>query len=81
MNSLKRGASMAFAPHGRDGSQIVEIVSTSNHFNTVQAKLERELEEKKNQAGAELDHLQELRMFMNELGRYKLKLLDKVWPI
>lgn len=78
MNILNRGQSLQFGTHIRDSAQSVENVTASMHFNTIQANLEKKLSEKNGQASRDLDHLQELRMFMNELARYKLKLQEKV---
>lgn len=81
MNSLKRGSTVQYSGNMREGTPTVDVITPATHFNTIQAKLEHELCERSNQAGRDLDHLQELRSFMNELARYKLKLEEKVQEV
>lgn len=78
MNPLKRGPTAPFPTHFRENANQVEVVPTSLHFNMVQAQLERQMGDRNLQVDRELDQLQELKLFINQLRAYKQKLQDKV---
>jgi hypothetical protein len=78
MNTLKRGTSTQFPSHHREQANHVEVIHTALHFNAVQAQLESHLNDRNHQAARDLDHLQELKCFMNKLASYRQQIVDKV---
>lgn len=69
---------MQFGTHYRENASQVEVVPTSLHFNAVQAQLEKVLGDRSSQASQDLDHLHELKAFINRMTNYKNQLVDKV---